>query len=508
MANTEKLKRRAAEFEQKKQYDRALQLYVEALDESGPEEDRDVPLYNRVGDLFLRQGNVEQAVTYYEKAVDFYAEGGYQNNAIALCNKILRHSPGRSSIYYKLGKISASKGFNSDAKQNFLEYADRMQKMGRMDEAFRALEEFADLCPGQDDIRLLLAEQLSRAGRRTEALEQLQILHEALDAGGRTTEAQAAAERIRAIDPDVEPRRSITPLSQSKGGLVFLDLDEAPVVAAPVEGLEPTALSNAVGDAGVATRDAPQGEAGIEASSHLDGLETLPVADHSAPPMPGLEPTALTEELFHSTDESALSGITPQRADPETVDFAAPPVAARSAGADDDHFVDLADWLREDDGPRSTRMVASDDRRSLEGQADFSEMLQKFKEGVAANVEEEDADSHYDLGVAYREMGLLDEAISEFQTALRGDQNRVRAYEALGQCFVDKGELDLAVSVLSSSLREQGTDDHELIGILYLLGVASDQMGKTDEAATFYKRVVAVDIDFRDARSRLRAVER
>ena len=79
----------------------------------------------------------DQAVDYYEQAVDLYADGGFLNNAIALCNKILRHAPARHQIYYKLGKISAKKGFKSDAKKNFLEYADRMQRAGKVDEAFR-----------------------------------------------------------------------------------------------------------------------------------------------------------------------------------------------------------------------------------------------------------------------------------------------------------------------------------------------------------------------------------
>src|SRR6478735_9904284 len=118
----------------------------------------------------LRQGNTADAVDYYEKAVDRYADTGFVNNAIALCNKILRQSPGRASIYYKLGKISAQKGFKGDAKKNFLEYADRMQKAGKKDEAFRALKEFADLCPDQDDIRLTLADQLTKADRKSETV--------------------------------------------------------------------------------------------------------------------------------------------------------------------------------------------------------------------------------------------------------------------------------------------------------------------------------------------------
>src|SRR5687767_12551566 len=177
MSIASKLKKRAADLEQKKQYDKALALYLQALDNDPTDDEADVALFNRVGDLMLRLGNVGDALTYYERAVDLYAERGFLNNAIALCNKILRQSPARTSIYYKLGKISATKGFKSDAKKNFLEYADRMQQSGRIDESFRALKEFADLCPDQDDIRLMLAEQLTKEKRPNEALEQLHTLY-------------------------------------------------------------------------------------------------------------------------------------------------------------------------------------------------------------------------------------------------------------------------------------------------------------------------------------------
>src|SRR5215213_4209017 len=171
MSNVAKLKKQAAEFEQKRQFDKALAVYVKLLDSFDENADElDVALFNRVGDMMLRQGNVSDAVDYYERAVDRYGETGFFNNAIALCNKILRHSPGRASVYYKLGKISAHKGLKHDARANFLEYADRMRKAGKVDEAFRALKEFADLCPDQDDIRLLLADQLSKQERGSEAI--------------------------------------------------------------------------------------------------------------------------------------------------------------------------------------------------------------------------------------------------------------------------------------------------------------------------------------------------
>src|SRR6478672_5636346 len=236
MPDVAKLKKKAADFELKKQFDKALAVYVEILDTYGPNDDEvDVSLFNRVGDLYLKQGSVGDAVDYYEQAVDRYSEGGFFNNAIALCNKILRHSPGRASVYYKLGKISAQKGFKNDAKVNFLEYADRMQKSGKTDEAFRALTEFADLCPDQDDIRLMLAEQLAKKQRNGEALEQLQVLYEKFEQEGRAAEARATIDRMKAIDPAAEPKSGTGGPKQKAGDLVFLDVtfDEKPRPGAP-----------------------------------------------------------------------------------------------------------------------------------------------------------------------------------------------------------------------------------------------------------------------------------
>src|SRR5690349_19903694 len=70
-SNVAKLKKKAAEIEHKNQFDKALAVYVDLLGQlSGPQHDEDFALYNRVGDLMIRQGDVAQAGEYYEKAVD------------------------------------------------------------------------------------------------------------------------------------------------------------------------------------------------------------------------------------------------------------------------------------------------------------------------------------------------------------------------------------------------------------------------------------------------------
>lgn len=574
MSNIAKLKKNAAEFEQKKQYDKALDLYQQVLSASrASDEERDVPLYNRVGDLHFRLGNTEEAISYYEKAVDLYADGGFFNNAIALCNKILRYSPNRSIAYYKLGLISAKKGFNSDAKQNFLEYADRMQKAGKLDEAFRALKEFADLCPGQDDVRLMLAEQLARADRKPEALEQLQLLYDTLDAEGRTTEATAAVERMKALDPGFTPRKTITPRQRKKDGLVFLDLGynddvpAAPARAAPaapatevrpevplasarseakaLDGLELTSLTDSEPSPGIEKTAPPAppelelimpdynekplagdkvdesartAAAGADDSSRKTPAESLapldlaPLVDEPRPEVTD-QPAAAASVgetaddatipvLYDTTLHDPLAGLD-VIATGATAEYEAMPETAPSA-----EYVDLGRWLEETRTPQSTRMVTDDEAPLDDQQKDFAEMLEKFKQGVARSVDDTDFDSHYDLGIAFREMGLIDEAITAFQKATRGSAHRVRASEALGECFIEKGQPAVAVTVLERIVKETELSEDALVGVYYLLGRAAEELDDIAEASAYYQRVISVDMGFRDAAGRLASLPR
>jgi tetratricopeptide (TPR) repeat protein len=173
----------------------------------------------------------------------------------------------------------------------------------------------------------------------------------------------------------------------------------------------------------------------------------------------------------------------------------------------DAEFVNLGDWLRDDDAPKDTRMVVEEKEPTGDEDADFQDMLRKFKQGISENVEEEDHQSHYDLGVAYKEMGLLDEAIAEFQKALRAPSNRVPTYEALGQCFMEKGQVPMASTILSRALHEKGVSEDQLVGVLYLLGQCAEQRGQLEQAVEYYQRVFVIDIQFKDVGERLTALE-
>ncbi len=170
-------------------------------------------------------------------------------------------------------------------------------------------------------------------------------------------------------------------------------------------------------------------------------------------------------------------------------------------------FVNLGDLMRDEERPKDTRMVVAEQEPTGDEEADFADMLRKFKQGVADNVDEEDYQSHYDLGIAYKEMGLLDEAISEFQKSLRGVDNRVRTYEAIGQCFMEKEQFQMASTLLARALHEKGAGDDKLVGVLYLLGRACEALGRPEDALVYYQRVYVVDVQFRDVGDRMNAIE-
>jgi tetratricopeptide (TPR) repeat protein len=164
-------------------------------------------------------------------------------------------------------------------------------------------------------------------------------------------------------------------------------------------------------------------------------------------------------------------------------------------------FIDLGAMLI-DDHPRSTRMRTETPDIDPDEDETFRDALAEFKRALDQNLPIEDHQAHYDLGIAFKEMGLFDEAISEFQKALRVPEVRLRTSEALGEVFFEQGRPAVAETVLRSV--ENGAEgDADKIGVLYWLARALDAQGKQAEAATYYQRIIAVDLGFRDAGERL-----
>src|SRR2546422_10281979 len=165
MSKLEKLKEKARGLEAK-DAKAAIAAWLDVIKEQESERDPnpDLSVFNRIGDLAVKVKDSAGAADWYDRAVDKYAELGVHNNAIAMCNKVLRNAPGRQTTYLKLAKLYAAKGFMAEAQQNFVTYAERMQKIGKIQQAFAALKEFTDISPENTQLRGMLEEHLLMYG--------------------------------------------------------------------------------------------------------------------------------------------------------------------------------------------------------------------------------------------------------------------------------------------------------------------------------------------------------
>jgi tetratricopeptide (TPR) repeat protein len=164
-------------------------------------------------------------------------------------------------------------------------------------------------------------------------------------------------------------------------------------------------------------------------------------------------------------------------------------------------FFDLANELRPELEMEVGHAVERADEQSLD------EIVEGFKRGVAENIAEEDSDTHYNLGIAYREMMLIDEAIGEFQIAAKSAEHRADACTMLGQCYRDKGMADLAVKWYQRALDTGNLETPQRAGVLYELGQTFESMDDRESAYYTYLELRGVDSSFRDVRERIEALQ-
>jgi tetratricopeptide (TPR) repeat protein len=188
-------------------------------------------------------------------------------------------------------------------------------------------------------------------------------------------------------------------------------------------------------------------------------------------------------------------------------DSSTPAAAEVAPVASSEDYVDLGSLIfGEMEQEKTTRFLVEYEEPTGDEQADFARMLSQFKTKIAQNVAADDVRAHHDLGTAYKEMGLLDEAIEEFQAALRASRDHLPTYELLGQCFIDKGEPEAAVMALRRALNLGIDVEDDLLGIYYFLGRAYERIGDKEAAVEYYDRVFSLDINFMDVTERLRAL--
>ena len=141
----------------------------------------------------------------------------------------------------------------------------------------------------------------------------------------------------------------------------------------------------------------------------------------------------------------------------------------------------------------------------------FGELKEELEQDQAAG--DDDPETHYNLGVGFREMGLLEEAIGEFQKVCQAvDRGHafpqiMQAYTWLAQCFLDKGLPEAAIRWYEKALKLPGIDDEAQTALHYELASAHETAGNKPAALDHFTAVYASNIDYRGVAERIQALK-
>jgi tetratricopeptide (TPR) repeat protein len=339
-------------------------------------------------------------------------------------------------------------------------------------------------------------------------------------AGEAGVEASAAKPSKPAVTPQSHPE---------PGSIEEFQIGEEPAAASEEEAPPVAALDIS----GEAPSSAPQSTAFAEISAEIPH----PSQEKEVPPakVPEKSPKASGSEFELDQDFELVLDPEPlvpayDQKPPEPVAQNAAPAPPAGSGFASDQF--LADLANEIDGLGMDKLSPSFSGSTPNAQppsvakqeaapanpveaGPLKEVFEEFRTELGEmGAEEEDLETHYNLGIAFREMGLLEEAISEFQKVAKAtDRGRPFPYvmqccTLLGLAFMDKGQPGIAAIWYERALKTPGNDPESTLALRYDLGVAQETAGEQDAALKSFSQVYAMNIDYRDVAERIAALQK
>jgi len=169
--------------------------------------------------------------------------------------------------------------------------------------------------------------------------------------------------------------------------------------------------------------------------------------------------------------------------------------------ADEEQYIDLAKELEAELAAEEAMVEEATGRGK--GEAILEEVFKEFQKGVEEQLSEEDADTHFNLGIAYREMGLLPEAIREFQVASRDTDYFVESCSNIGVCYQEQGMWSEATEWYQKALIAPDITPEARVGLRYDLAAAYQAAGDVEQAVDLFEEIVASGASYRDVVDRL-----
>lgn len=406
--------------------------------------------------------------------------------------------------------------------EEFLEEADAFSRYGLSNEAISILEQLKVREPQNLDLHLRLKTLYSEASDRDALVTECIILYELYKRRGDTANAEKMISDAMAISPEdprlegrvasnlqIEPTSYSTevPKEAGEGAARACDIEDFDDEIAEADFyIRQGYIQDAAKILERLHRIFPQNK---DISEKLAALEQVPKKEGAEAPAEapagqtheGVEARGLPDtaqpviEAPASMDKSVPEGPVSQGS-PAEGPGQVPEEEVISRTSDEEAREDL-----------SLDGELADAQKEPEIDSDVLEMFQEFKKGLEGELTEDDSETHYNLGIAYKEMGLIDDAIKEFQTSRNDPKRFMQSSTMLGVCYMEKGLYSLAIDVLTKVIKEISDKDESYWAIKYDLAEAYEKNNNLREALDIYTAVFGWNAGFRSISEKISQIK-
>jgi tetratricopeptide (TPR) repeat protein len=467
---------------------------VKTLEQAQEREPNSVPVNLALGRACLAAGELERGALALNRCVSAQLSENRLDEAEALLREMAAAAPDDERILRRVLEVAQKRGEPASVARAYLELAALYEGRGFTDQAAGALEKYLEIMPEDEST----ARRLSSIREQIPALEAEPPVATEIPAQPRAV-GETAGEAGTEIEADA---------------VVEQDLEGEDVAAGTVEEVEDQIVLIDEGEEELELElldevSEPRPEPELEAPSVREpGLELQP--EPIPEPPTDIEP-AIPEEQPALEDVESPGEVDTAPQEPEGMSgglspveppMAKPPVPEAGPAPEPEAGVLPADLRRELEARAEVPLVPPS--KGL-GEAGLAEIFNEFQRSVKEQLGDEDFDTHYNLGIAYKEMGLMDEAIAEFALVEKRPERRLEAMSMIALCLSGMGKHDEAARKLRTVIALAADGSAEQKGSLYDLAGLQERTGRAAEALETLQRLAAIDPAYRDVAARLGA---
>jgi tetratricopeptide (TPR) repeat protein len=397
----------------------------------------------KLGIYLLRQGEVVEGLDQLARSAVLYEKDGFATKAIAVLRQMLKHDPGSNDFQKWLIRLLAQEGLSADAQAEVRKIATDAGRFATEEQRLDFFRQVAEHLPRSPLPRLYICDVLRGQRKLQEAVHELEKAAPTTVATGMYPEF---TDRLKAL------------VMQAAGD---------------VNVLEPCGfLWAAVG----------MTEEGIALLERV-----IEVAEHGGDPERSLRMREVLAAVRDGWDVLAAGTYSfaealEKRSEPKPAEETPRPVSAPPA----------AKAMRE----------AAEEAGYQEEESIVRNALGRLQAKVQEEIGDTDLEARYNLGIAYKEMGLLEEAAMEFRMAMRKPELLVGASSLLADTLSEQGDGDGAAAVLDGVLGTEGRTGEELRDVRYHKAVLLSRAGREEEAREIFLGLFQEAPGYRDVKAR------